>query len=95
MRSAILAAALIGAVGVAALAEPGNERPGKTLFPLTGQEVEVTGSIPLRAAGQPHLAIQDQGTTPVSFGTSGKRFSCAQIRVMDEVELITDDTYCD
>jgi hypothetical protein len=95
MRSAILAVALMAGVGAAAMAEPGNERSGKALFPLTGQEVEVTGSIPLRATGQSHLTIQDQGTTPVSFSISGKRFTCAQIRVMDEVELITDDTYCE
>ncbi len=95
MRSVILAATLVAVVGAAAMAEPGNERSGKAPFPLTGQEVEVTGSIPLRAAGQSHLTIQDQGTTPMSFSIAGKRFTCAQIRAMDEVELITDDSYCD
>lgn len=95
MRSAILAVALIGVVGAAAFAEPGNERPGKALFPLLAQELEVTGTIVPRAAQQPGHVIRDHGALPVAFGISGQRFTCAQIRVMDEVELITDDSYCD
>jgi hypothetical protein len=95
MRSAILAVALIGVVGAAAIAEPGNERSGKSRFPLIVQGLEGTATDLPRAVEEPHLVARDRGATPVSFGVSGKRFTCAQIRVMDEVELITDDSYCD
>ena len=48
-----------------------------------------------RAAVAPRVGASDHGAIPVSFSNSGKPFTCAQIRVMDEVEFITDDTYCD
>jgi hypothetical protein len=95
MRSAILAVALMGAVGAAALAEPSNEGRGQGRFPLIVQGLEeVIPGLP-RTLGAPHPVLRDHGATPVSFSISGKHFSCAQIRVMDEVELITDDSYCD
>ena len=95
MRSAILAVALVAAAGVAAIAESGNERAGKALIPASAQELEVTGAIPPRAVQQPSLNVREYGVTPIAFSVSGQRFTCAQIRVMDEVELITDDSYCD
>ena len=95
MRSAILAVALMATVGAAAMAEPGNGRRGQSHFPLIVQGLEGTATNLSRAAGEAHLGVQNPGATPVSFSVSGKRFTCAQIRVMDEVELITDDSYCD
>lgn len=95
MRSAILAVALMATVGAAAMAESGNEQRGQGRFPIIVQGLEgVTTGLP-RAAGELHLGVQNPGATPVSFSVSRKRFTCAQIRVMDEVELITDDSYCD
>ena len=95
MRSAILAVALFAAVGVVAMAEPGHERQGQSHFPLIVQGVEGTATNLPRAVEEPHLVARDQRATPVSFSVPGQRFTCAQIRVMDEVELITDDSYCD
>jgi hypothetical protein len=95
MRAAILAVGVIAAVGAAALAEPGNEAPGQGRFPLSVQWLEGIATDLPRAAGEPRLTTPDHAAVPVSFGASGKRFTCAQIRVMDEVELITDDSYCE
>jgi hypothetical protein len=95
MRSAILAVAVIAAVGVGAMAEPGNESAGRGRFPLIVQGLEGAATDLPRAAAEPRLVAPDHRAIPVSFSTSGQRFSCAQIRVMDEVELITDDSYCD
>jgi hypothetical protein len=95
MRSAILAVALVAALGAAAMAESGGEAPGHGRFPLIVQGLEGLPTDLPRTLGAPHPALRDHGATPVSFSIAGQHFTCAQIRVMDEVELITDDSYCD
>src|ERR1700694_2840531 len=95
MRSAILAVVLIAAAGAAVMAAASNHGREEGRFPLIGQGLEgVPADLP-RTAAELNLAIRDHGALPVSFGASGQRFTCAQIRVMDEVELITDDSYCE
>ena len=95
MRSAILAVALLSAVGVVALAEPGSERSGQGRFPLIVQEVEGVAANPSQVVQELRRTMRDYEAMPVAFSLAGNRFTCAQIRVMDEVELITDDSYCD
>jgi hypothetical protein len=95
MRSAILAVALVVAMSAAATADTSDEGRGQPRFPLIVQGLDGISTDLPRALGAPHPALRDHGATPASFSISGKRFSCAQIRAMDEVELITDDSYCD
>lgn len=95
MRPAMLAVAVIVIVGVAAVAEPGNGLREKGGFPFIVQGLEGMVTDLPRAAVEPRLAGHDYGAVPVSFSPSGKPFTCAQIRIMDEVEFITDDSYCD
>lgn len=95
MRPAILAVAVIALVGVAAVAEPGNGNREQSRFPFIVQGLEGMVTDLPRAAVAPRVGASDHGAIPVSFSNSGKPFTCAEIRVMDEVEFITDDSYCD
>jgi hypothetical protein len=94
MRSIILAAAFVAAAEAAVFAEPSNEPRAQGRFPMIVQGLEGAVGIQPKAADEPRFGVSDHGAVPVSFSASGKPFTCAQIRVMDEVELITDDSYC-
>jgi len=91
----IFAAALVAAVAISAGIEPARHVPGQGANSMSGQALtckvadatkipleDITGSVPETVAAA--------GLTRVD----GTPLGCDEIRAMDEVELITDDSYC-
>jgi hypothetical protein len=96
MRWTYLVTALFVVFGVTARAESGNEPRSQNRFPLMEQGVERSAAeAPRTLVRRRRHPIPDASALPVSFDRRGQGFTCDQIRIMDEVELITDDSYCE
>jgi hypothetical protein len=81
MKLALVSCALIAGVAVASFAAP-------VQFPKSQQQV--MEQAPLAAMLSAKEAEADMDTT----ASIGEGLTCEQIRLMDEVEFITDDSYC-
>jgi hypothetical protein len=93
MRLAYLSAALCACLGAAALADTVPPTKGFSVFQQSLERA--AASLPRTVAGRRRAASDASLRTPRAADGLRDRFSCAQIRAMDEVELITDDSYCD
>jgi hypothetical protein len=91
MRFFYWPAVALVALGIIALTQPARSTSTERLFSFAQQGVGAGAEKPHRMLHRRHQAAGL--VQPVSLElTSG--FTCEQIRIMDEVELITDDSYC-
>ena len=95
MRTAIIAAALAAGLGIAVAAEPVEMVSANKRFSITRQGVVEKVAEPARPA-RVEMAVFMPLDPPLKKATrtDGHKLSCDEIRAMDEVELISDETYC-
>lgn len=81
MKMTLVSCALIAGIAAAAIASPSQ------FSKVRQQLTEMAPAVAERPA-EPFEADQD------ITASIGEGFSCEQIRIMDEVEFIADDSYC-
>jgi hypothetical protein len=96
MHTAYFAAALVAGLSVAVATVPVQSLGAHKRFSVGAQGLESKAPEPPRVTFAEMVALPPPHR-PLGTITreDGRRLSCDEIRAMDEVELITDGSYCD
>ncbi len=96
MHTAYFAAALVAGLSIAVVAAPVQSVSAHKRFSVGAQGLES------KAPALPRVTFAEMAALPpphrplgILTREDGRRLSCDEIRAMDEVELITDESYCD
>ncbi len=96
MHTAYFAAALVAGLSIAVVSAPVQSLGAHKRFSVGAHGLES------KAPEPPRMMLTEMAALPPPhspLGTvtreDGRRLSCDEIRAMDEVELITDGSYCD
>ena len=95
MHTTIIAAALAAGLGIAVVAEPVQMVSANKRFSIARQVVVEKVAEPAEPAVV-EMAILMSLDQPLGEATrtDGQPLGCDEIRAMDEVELISDESYC-